>query len=84
MRLRTVGISLRENVTRIDQSALQKNLRAHAGIEDVYFRIDAQYVLFVQYDPRVLSDSALLDRLYREGIHPEPVAPRLRSALSRA
>ncbi len=82
MRLRTVGISLRENVRHIDRAALRRNLLAYPGIEDVYFQTREEYRLFVQYDPCVLSDSALLDRLYREGMHPEPVAPPVRATLS--
>ena len=77
MSLRTVAVSLRENVGSIDRDELERRLLTEPGIDEVFFRDSEPHRLFVAYDPTVLNDSLLLTRLYRQGVHPEPVSPRL-------
>ncbi|HEU4618284.1 MAG TPA: hypothetical protein VFV10_09595 [Gammaproteobacteria bacterium] len=76
MTLRTVGVNVREHVGSLDQQALVRDLRAEPGIGDVFFNAAEPHRLFIAYDPAMLNDSVLLTRLYRHGVHPEPVAPK--------
>jgi hypothetical protein len=74
--LRTVSVSVRENVGTLDRDGLERRLLAEPGIAEIFFRGGEPHRLFVAYDPAVLNDSLLLTRLYQHGMHPEPVAPK--------
>jgi hypothetical protein len=74
--MKVVSVALREDVSRIDHQSLREELVAEPGIHAVFFEPGHKFGLTIEYDPGVLSETQLLDSIYRHGVYPEPVSPR--------
>jgi hypothetical protein len=74
--MKTVSVTLREDLKHIDHDALQQELTAEAGIHSIRYHRDRNHTLTVDYDPAILTESQLLNSIYRHGVYPEPAPLR--------
>jgi hypothetical protein len=70
--MKTVSVTLREDLKHIDHDALEQELTAEAGIHAIHFDSSRNHTLTIDYDPAVLSETQLLNSIYRHGVYPEP------------
>lgn len=71
--MQTIGIALREALgADVDREWLREQLLAERGIRRVSFEPGETHRLTIEYDPQTLSESELLDCIYRHGVYPEP------------
>jgi hypothetical protein len=54
--MKTVSVTLREDLKHIDHDALEQELTAEAGIHSIRYHRDRNHTLTVDYDPAILTE----------------------------
>jgi hypothetical protein len=71
IQLADVTIHVDENLQPDVRAAIEAKLRALDGVVSVHNSDNTPHLVVVEYNPKVLKSSALLDAVKRENVHAE-------------